>query len=92
MDKILYDYKKDMFFSDKTGEQVEIPYVENFLLTYKEAKNLQDKLHRRNVQIADLKQQIETLKALLKEINDSIDFKDNNRSMLGKKVEKIVNA
>ncbi len=76
MDKILYDYKKDMFFSDKTGEQVEIPYVENFLLTYKEAKNLQDKLHRRNVQIADLKQQIENLSAYKNFVNDSIELID----------------
>lgn len=55
MDRILYDYKKKIYFSERTQQQVEIPYLKNFLLTWKEIKILQDKLSRRNMQIKDLK-------------------------------------
>jgi hypothetical protein len=58
MDRILWDYEKKVFWSETTGQQVSIPYVDNFMVSIKEIENLKDKLHRRNMQIEDLKKKV----------------------------------
>lgn len=58
MERILFDYKKRIYFSERTGLQVEIPYLKNFLLSWEEIKVLKDKLSRRNMQIRELKKKV----------------------------------
>ena len=59
MKRILYDYKKKLFWIQQTGEIVSIPYVNNFVIrqldSERKTAKLKDKLHKRNMQIKDLK-------------------------------------
>jgi len=64
MDRIFWDYKKRVFWSETTGQQVSIPYVDNFMVSIKEIEKLKDKLHRRNMQIEDLKKQLKEYKMI----------------------------
>lgn len=64
----------------------------------KDKEVLTDRIHRRNLQIAELKKRASSPDKgteaihIIQEVRDSIDFKYNNRSALGHKIDKFLSS
>ena len=86
MKHILYDYKKDTFWVKETGEEVKVEYVSTFKFLHQgEVEALKDKLHRRNMQIEDLKKKVEDRETAYRLLGDLSNKQEKRLIELEKK-------
>lgn len=89
MDKVLYYASEDKFFLG--NREVDVDYAKIIMARNetleKENAELKDKVSRRNMQI---KTEHSEFLDLLTRVYESIDFKFNNRSEIGKEVERMI--